>query len=76
MTNAAKHLGKRVNDFFCLPSTVEYLDALDEALPSITGKAGNWIQTKQGRYGGTWGHPKMAVFFARWLDGKLQMKSI
>jgi hypothetical protein len=23
---------------------------------------------RPGRYGGTWAHPKLAVFFARWLD--------
>lgn len=26
-----------------------------------------WI-SKKGRYGGTLLHPKLAVFFARWLD--------
>ncbi|WP_079550844.1 KilA-N domain-containing protein [Vreelandella subglaciescola] len=25
-------------------------------------------ETTRGRYGGTWAHPKLAVFFARWLD--------
>ncbi len=26
------------------------------------------MQTQAGRTGGTWGHPKLTVFFARWLD--------
>lgn len=28
------------------------------------------FESKAGRNGGTWGHPKFAVFFARWLDTK------
>lgn len=27
-----------------------------------------FVEKKRGRTGGTWAHPKLAVFFARWLD--------
>lgn len=29
-----------------------------------------YVETSRGRHGGTWAHPKLAVFFARWLDTK------
>ena len=29
-----------------------------------------FVEKKRGRTGGTWAHPKLAVFFARWLDVK------
>ena len=65
MTKAAKHFGKQLQNFWDLPSTVQYLVALAEILN--TGKSGIFVSTK-GRSGGTWAHPKLAVFFARWLD--------
>lgn len=63
MTHAAKAFGKDVRDFLYAPSTQEYEEALSNC--------GNFPQLKEsrpGRYGGTWAHPKLAVFFARWLD--------
>jgi len=62
--------------FFCLPSsatlsyscTKGYLEALAQA---NSVKSTELIESKMGRHhGGTWGHPKIAVFFARWLDVK------
>ena len=44
--------------------TKEYLDALNQ----LTGKSVSWTDATTGRYGGTWAHPKLAIFFARWLD--------
>ena len=35
-----------------------------------TLKTGELVDAKVGRNGGTWAHPKLAVFFARWLDTK------
>ncbi|MDT4846743.1 hypothetical protein FQZ97_807770 [compost metagenome] len=26
------------------------------------------VKTERGRHGGTWLHPKLGVFFVRWLD--------
>ena len=31
------------------------------------------VVANRGRYGGTWAHPKLAVFFARWLDVKFSV---
>jgi hypothetical protein len=63
MTHAAKCFGKDVHEFTRLPSTGEYVDALTK-----TGKFPELKVAKAGRNGGTWAHPKLAVFFARWLD--------
>jgi hypothetical protein len=65
MTKAAKVFGKEAKHFWSLPSTVEYLEALHETV----GKS-DLYEARPGRNGGTWGHPKLAVFFARWLDVK------
>lgn len=62
MTHAAKAFGKEVKHFLELDSTHDYLEAL-----SNVGKSDLYSASK-GRYGGTWAHPKLAVFFARWLD--------
>jgi hypothetical protein len=59
---------KRVNDFLVLPSTIEYVAALDDAEIANTGKSGIWVKAKRGHNGGTWLHPDLAVSFARWLD--------
>lgn len=49
------------------PSTLEYMEALSV---NFTGKPVVEIIRGSGRYDhvGTWAHPKLAVFFARWLD--------
>ncbi len=65
MTKAAKVFGKDLSNFMRSPDTLKYLDALANALKST-----ELVQAKAGRYGGTWGHPKLAVFYARWLDVK------
>lgn len=67
VTHAAKHFGKEVKDFNRLPSTLEYIAALSNGtnIPPL-----ELVQSHAGRYGGTWAHPKLAVFFARWLDVK------
>lgn len=64
MTKAAKAFGKEVKEFLRLPATVEYVAALEKVGISHVYEA------RQGRNGGTWGHPKLAVFYARWLDVK------
>ena len=69
MTKAAKHFGKRLDHFWENASTNEYVAELKLVLTPL--KSGELIEAKYGRYhGGTWGHPKLAVFFARWLDVK------
>ena len=63
MTKASQAFGKDVRDYLYADSTKEYVDALYKC-----GKYPQLIQTKRGNQGGTWGHPKLAVMFARWLD--------
>jgi len=48
---------------------VEYIGALSKTVPDT-----ELVQAKAGRYGGTWAHPKLAVFFARWLDEKVEVR--
>lgn len=68
MTKAAQHFGKRVDHFLANAETKAYIAALAQ-IPGMSGI--NPIQTQRGRHGGgTWAHPKLAVFFARWLDVK------
>lgn len=83
MTKAAKHFGKRLQHFFDNDATGEYAVALHRVLAGINRDSGDWsvmeyldahsflITVKRGgRKGeaGTWCHPKLAIFFARWLD--------
>jgi hypothetical protein len=65
MTKAAKHFGKKLSHFWDSPQTKEYIEALSQ-MPGFRGI--KLVITSRGRYGETWVHPKMAVFFARWLD--------
>jgi len=65
MTKAAKHFGKRLDSFMKSPETQDYIEAL-ETSPTISGIAIQAI--RGGSTPGTWAHPKLAVFFARWLD--------
>lgn len=78
MTKAAKHFGKDLSNFWRLPTTTEYIQALGEYYQGRENSVGityfpedhsiRCTETKRGRNGGTFGHPKLAVFFARWLD--------
>lgn len=72
MTVAAKHFGKRLDHFFANEETNEYICQLDELLDlkSPEFRVFGLVDTRRGRNGGTWAHPKLAVFFARWLDVK------
>jgi hypothetical protein len=65
MTKAAKAFNKKLSNFWRSPDVQEYITAL-EKLPQIEGV----YETTMGHNCGTWGHPKLAVFFARWLDPK------
>lgn len=62
-TEAAARFGKEPHEWLRLPDTTTYLAAL-----SKSGKIPELVQTKRGRNGGTWLHPKLAVAFARWLS--------
>lgn len=69
---AAKHFRKDLENFKRLPSTKAYITALQDSLVITTDLT--LIEVIPGnRYipdRGTWVHPKLAVFFARWLDPK------
>jgi hypothetical protein len=74
MTKAAAHFGKNLKEFWSNTGTSEYIHALGSVLlnggnsPQLESTKGRYVDTSRGRYGGTWAHPKLAVFFARWLD--------
>lgn len=67
MTHAAKQFGKDLSNFNRMVDTADYIAALGNSV-EITDL--NIVETQVGRGGGTWAHPKLAVFFARWLDVK------
>jgi len=62
-TAVAERFGKAPAQWLRLPSTVEYLAALERKYGEIT-----YLKTKRGSNGGTWLHPKLAVRFAQWCD--------
>lgn len=71
MTKAAKHFGKQLQHFWANKETAAYLMAMAEMEANI-GIPMNalYVAQRGGAPGnaGTWAHPKLAVFFARWLD--------
>ena len=81
MTKAAKHFGKSLGMFWQNLGTSQYLLALNEQVnmghsPHLDVGRGERIGiargaltlSQRGTGGGTWAHPKLAIFFARWLD--------
>lgn len=62
-TKLAEKYGKQINNFKLSTETVAYCEALSKSLDS-----NDLISTRRGNSGGTWLHPKLAVFFARWLN--------
>lgn len=65
-TDSAAQFGRRVDHWLANAETKQYVQALAAALN--TRDSGDLIQSRRGRRGGTWLHPKLAVAFARWLD--------
>jgi phage antirepressor YoqD-like protein len=75
MTHAAKNFGKQMTNFWNHSETPKYMAALEVGISSTLGANNlNLVEVIHGnRYiadRGTWAHPKLAVFFARWLDVK------
>ena len=65
MTKAARAFGKDIKEFWLNQRTQVYINALGKTL----GLSPEFLkQTQMGRNGGTWAHPKLAVFFAQWLS--------
>jgi hypothetical protein len=67
MTKAAKHFGKRLQNFWDNKDANQYMQALSE---TIHANQRELFEARAGYNGGTWAHPKLAVFFARWLMAK------
>jgi hypothetical protein len=65
MTKAANSFGKRLQDFWDNTDAKQYMQALSE---TIHANQRELFEARAGYNGGTWAHPKLAVFFARWLD--------
>ena len=66
MTKAAQAFGKDLSNFMRSPDTKDYIESFSVIFTEL-----KIVDSKTGRYnGGTWGHPKLAVFFARWLSPK------
>ena len=74
MTHAAKVYGKDTQAFFRNDSTKQYIDEISKVLGDVKSTPLQLVEIIPGnRYvpeRGTWAHPKLAVFFARWLDVK------
>lgn len=62
-SDVAGRFNKSPNEWLRLPSTKEYIAALERKYGKIP-----YLKTKRGQSGGTWLHPKLAVPFSRWLD--------
>ena len=62
-TEMAKPFGKRPAKWLELPSTQKFLATL-----STIRKSDSFIQTIEGKNGGTWMHEDVALEFARWLS--------
>jgi len=68
-TKTAKQFGKEVKEWLKLKSTKDYIKALEIAVGRKTPHG--ILHTVQGgipKLQGTWLHPKVTIFFARWLD--------
>ncbi|MDR1283428.1 MAG: KilA-N domain-containing protein [Opitutaceae bacterium] len=63
-TSMAKPFGKFPADFIRLAATKAFITALQADDPTM----GNPIVSTEGRFGGTWMHPDLALEFARWLS--------
>jgi len=78
ITKIAERFGKRVDHWLDNAETLEYFRALDEHLAGreseiLDTRNSGYVKTSKARVdrgGGTWLHPKLAVFFARWLSAK------
>ena len=69
-TEAADKFGKRVDNWFRLEETQQYIALLKES-SNLHPSDVRYVKTSKARKdrgGGTWLHPKLAVVFARWLD--------
>jgi len=77
-TDIAKRFGKRLSHWLDNAETLEYVQALDEALKGADSQIlhvrnSGYVKSSKARSdrgGGTWLHPKLSVAFARWCDAR------
>ncbi len=69
LTALCRTFGKRSNDFMRRPDTRELLVALAERHPT----AESFVVKTEGRYGGTWIHPELAVEAACWVNVRCKL---
>lgn len=65
-TAVAERFGKTPVEWLRLPSTKEYVEALERRYGKIPYVKSSRARADRG--GGTWLHPKLAIRFAQWLD--------
>jgi KilA-N domain len=65
LTDMTKAEGRRVGDFLDLPRTQEFINALAVDLEQLPE---NLVVKKEGRNGGTYGHPVIAMKLAQWVS--------
>lgn len=65
LTDMCKAEGRRVGDYLDLPSTKVYIVALAEHLGLLPE---NLVVRKEGRGGGTFAHPDIAIDCAQWIN--------
>lgn len=65
-TAVAERFGKSPVEWLRLPSTKEYVEALERRYGKIPYVKSSRARADRG--GGTWLHPKLAIRFAQWLD--------
>jgi hypothetical protein len=72
-TKTANEFNKRLDSWQKSPQTIEYVEALEKSFSEYTNSGnGAFIVVRKGgndkNAQGTWLHPKLIIFFARWLS--------
>lgn len=73
-TQLCKAGGKQFNHWYSLDGTGELIRTLEEEIlnPDISGI--KIVETKSGRYGGSWIHPDLAIQLAQWISPKFAVR--
>jgi hypothetical protein len=64
LTFMAKQAGKKTNDYMRMSSTKTFIEELKS---NMENPENHILEKKEGRYGGTWGHPQVAIHMAHWI---------
>lgn len=71
LTDMASASKKRFAQWYRLDTTKSYLEVLSVNVGIPTFKL---VEVEKGRYGGTWGHPKVAIRFAQWCSDEFAVQ--